>query len=53
MCLLRGTLRARGIGEELSPLPLLTGCVFVVTKNGTKPSTAEMYPYQLSGSIFA
>lgn len=43
MCVVGGTLRARGIGERLERLRNLPGCVFVVTKNGTKPSTGEMY----------
>ena len=42
-CILGGTLRVGGIGEELKPLGPLKDIFFVVAKNGEKPSTKEMY----------
>ncbi len=42
-CLEGGTMRAKGIGEELSPLPALPDCYIVVIKDSKKPSTKEMY----------
>ena len=36
-------MRARGIGEEIEHLGRMPECFIVITKNGTKPSTGEMY----------
>ncbi|MBR4073068.1 MAG: 4-(cytidine 5'-diphospho)-2-C-methyl-D-erythritol kinase [Clostridia bacterium] len=42
-CFIGGTVRVRGIGDILEPLPHLTDLYFVITKNGTKISTKDMY----------
>lgn len=51
MCVIGGTLRAKSIGEELSKIGRLPECVFVITKNGQKPSTGEMYKRLSSANI--
>lgn len=38
-----GTMRAKGIGEELEKLSDAPDCFMVLIKNGVKPSTKEMY----------
>ncbi len=38
-----GTVRARGIGEEMSVLPPIPDCFIIIAKNATKGSTKEMY----------
>lgn len=38
-----GTVRARGIGEKLTPLMPLKDCWFLLAKAEEKPSTAEMF----------
>ena len=38
-----GTARARGVGEILTPLKSFNTGFLLLAKNGTKPSTAEMY----------
>jgi 4-diphosphocytidyl-2-C-methyl-D-erythritol kinase len=42
-CVFGGTARVGGIGEELYRLPSIKGLYFIIAKNGTKPSTGEMY----------
>lgn len=42
-CIFGGTARVKGIGEMLERLDGVKKLYFVVAKNGTKPSTAEMY----------
>lgn len=43
MCVLGGCLRAQGIGEELERLGKLPECYILLTKNGYKPSTGQMF----------
>ena len=38
-----GTARAKGIGEELNAIPAVTPWVYLLFKEGEKPSTAQMY----------
>ncbi len=38
-----GTARAKGVGEELTGISAVTPWVYLLFKEGTKPSTAEMY----------
>lgn len=42
-CLIGGTARVGGIGEDITRLSPLCDCFFVLVKCGEKPSTAEMY----------
>lgn len=42
-CLLGGCCRAKGIGEQLSPLPLLPDCTILVVKPAVGMSTAAAY----------
>lgn len=42
-CIKGGTKRVSGIGEILEDAPPFSNCFIVIAKNGTKPSTAEMY----------
>ncbi|MFT9056358.1 MAG: 4-(cytidine 5'-diphospho)-2-C-methyl-D-erythritol kinase [Ethanoligenens sp.] len=42
-CLTGGCLRARGIGELLSPLPLLPECTILIAKPAVGMSTADAY----------
>lgn len=42
-CLLRGTALAEGIGEELTPLPPMPKCYFVIAKPGISVSTKWVY----------
>ncbi len=38
-----GTVRCTGIGEIMQPIKALPQCYIVIAKQGTKPSTGEMY----------
>lgn len=42
-CLLRGTALARGIGEELTPLPAMPSCTVLLAKPPVSVSTKEVY----------
>ncbi|MDD6479456.1 MAG: 4-(cytidine 5'-diphospho)-2-C-methyl-D-erythritol kinase, partial [Oscillospiraceae bacterium] len=42
-CIKGGTKRVKGIGEKLIDCPPFRNCFIIIAKNGTKPSTAEMY----------
>lgn len=42
-CIVGGTARVQGIGEEIKPLPLYNGGTFLLIKHGEKLSTADMY----------
>lgn len=42
-CIFGGTARVGGIGEVLHRLPAIKDLFFIIAKNGTKPSTGEMY----------
>lgn len=41
--MLGGTKLCKGIGEELSDVPKLPDCFIAIIKEGTKPSTGEIY----------
>ncbi len=43
MCVIGGCMRARGIGEQIERLPQMPPCYILISKNGQKPSTGEMY----------
>lgn len=42
-CIMRGTVLAEGIGEELSPLPAMPRCYVLVAKPGINVSTKVVY----------
>jgi len=42
-CIIGGTARVKGIGEETEILPSVSGGYFVIAKNGIKSSTGDMY----------
>lgn len=42
-CIVGGTARVGGIGEQMSKLPNMPDCAMLLIKHGTKLSTADMY----------
>lgn len=42
-CIMGGTARVGGIGEQMSKLPDMPDCAILLVKHGTKLSTADMY----------
>lgn len=42
-CIVGGTARVGGIGENMSRLPNMPDCAMLLIKHGTKQSTADMY----------
>lgn len=42
-CIMGGTTRVGGIGEEMTKLPDMPDCAILLIKHGTKQSTADMY----------
>ena len=42
-CMVGGTVRAKGIGEKMQEIRNCPDCDIILVKEGTKPSTAELY----------
>lgn len=50
-CITGGTMLAQGIGDILSPAPVLPACYIVIAKTGEKSSTGKLYAqYDKSGA---